>query len=83
MCGPVLENLIDRVGSGTQGLDVVHAEVYAHPSSDDLGPLAPIVEAAGVSYEPFMFLIDEVGVVLRRLDHIWDNAELRDVLSLV
>tara|TARA_B100001105_G_scaffold159966_1_gene128701 strand:- start:264 stop:1139 length:876 start_codon:yes stop_codon:yes gene_type:complete len=83
MCGPVLENLIDRVGSGTQGLDVVHAEVYAHPSSDDLGPLSPIVEAAGVSYEPFMFLIDEVGVVLRRLDHIWDNAELRDLLSLV
>jgi hypothetical protein len=42
-----------------------------------------MVEAAGVSYEPFMFLIDELGMVLRRLDHIWDNSELRELLSLV
>lgn len=83
MCGPVLENLIDHVDNGIKGLDVIHAEVYANPSSDDLGPLSPMVEAAGVSYEPFMFLIDELGMVLRRLDHIWDNSELRDLLSLV
>ena len=83
MCGPVLENLFDHVGIGIQGLDVIHAEVYSNPSSDNLGPLAPIVEAAGVSYEPFMFLIDESGLVLRRLDHIWDNTELRDLLRLV
>jgi hypothetical protein len=83
MCGPVLENLVDHVDNGIKGLDVIHAEVYANPSSDDLGPLSPLVVAAGVSYEPFMFLIDELGVVLRRLDHIWDNAELRELLSLV
>ncbi|SUZ59228.1 uncharacterized protein METZ01_LOCUS12082 [marine metagenome] len=82
MCGPVLENLIDHVNGGISGLDVIHAEVYANPSSDNLGPLSPMVEAAGVSYEPFMFLLDERGVVLRRLDHIWDNAELRDLLLL-
>tara|TARA_B100000029_G_scaffold167907_1_gene164109 strand:+ start:2316 stop:2432 length:117 start_codon:yes stop_codon:yes gene_type:complete len=37
----------------------------------------------GVEYEPFIFLIDEAGIVLRRLDHIWDNAELRELLSLI
>ena len=31
----------------------------------------------------FIFLIDEAGIVLRRLDHIWDKAELRELLSLI
>ncbi|MBM37204.1 MAG: hypothetical protein CL460_08545 [Acidimicrobiaceae bacterium] len=83
MCGPVLENLISHVGGEQQGLDVIHVEVYSNPTGDELGPIAPAVEAMGVGYEPFIFLIDEGGMVLRRLDHIWDNAELRELLSLV
>jgi hypothetical protein len=83
MCGPVLENLITQVGSNYSGFDVIHAEVYANPSKDDLGPIAPAVLDMGVNYEPFMFLLDEQGVALRRLDHIWDNVELRELLSLI
>tara|TARA_B100000579_G_scaffold399103_2_gene379825 strand:+ start:776 stop:1663 length:888 start_codon:yes stop_codon:yes gene_type:complete len=83
MCGPVLENLISEVGSNYSGFDVIHAEVYANPNAQDLGPIAPAVLQMGVSYEPFIFLLDEQGTVLRRLDHIWDNLELRELLSLI
>jgi hypothetical protein len=81
MCGPVLEILIDEIATGGHDLDVIHAEVYRDPQSDNLGPVAPIVEASGVSYEPYMFLLGPDGNVLRRLDHLWDRAELRDVLA--
>lgn len=83
MCGPVLENLISQVGSNYSGFDVIHAEVYSNPSAKDLGPIAPAVTQMGVNYEPFIFLLDEQGTVLRRLDHIWDNAELQGLLSLI
>ena len=62
---------------------MIHVEVYSNPKPDDLGPIAPAVRAMGVGYEPFIFLIDEAGIVLRRLDHIWDRAELRELLSLI
>tara|TARA_B100001142_G_scaffold42972_2_gene38864 strand:+ start:1230 stop:1952 length:723 start_codon:yes stop_codon:yes gene_type:complete len=83
MCGPVLENLVSEVGKNPPGCDVIHVEVYSNPKPDDLGPIAPAVRAMGVGYEPFIFLIDEAGIVLRRLDHIWDKAELRELLSLI
>jgi len=83
MCGPVLENLVSEVGKNHPGCDVIHVEVYSNPKPDDLGPIAPAVRAMGVGYEPFIFLIDEAGIVLRRLDHIWDKAELRELLSLI
>ena len=83
MCGPVLENLVSEVGSSYSGFDVIHAEVYAAPSAQELGPIAPAVIKMGVGYEPFIFLLDEQGTVLRRLDHIWDKVELRELLSLI
>lgn len=82
MCGPVLELLIDEIAAGSYDLDVIHAEVYVDPQPDDLGALAPVVTAAGVIYEPFIFLFGRDGRVVRRLDHIWDRAELRDLLAL-
>ena len=83
MCGPVLENLIDNVEQRNRSLDVIHIEVYQNPTSSELGPLSPAVQEMGVNYEPFIFLIDEEGFVLRRLDHIWDNKELKALLSLI
>lgn len=83
MCGPVLENLIDNVEQTNRSFDVIHIEVYQNPTSSELGPLSPAVQEMGVNYEPFIFLIDEEGFVLRRLDHIWDNKELKALLSLI
>ena len=83
MCGPVLENLVSEAGNLPQACDVIHVEVYSNPQPNELGSIAPAVQAMGVGYEPFIFLVDEAGIVLRRLDHIWDNVELRELLSLI
>ena len=82
MCGPVLEILIDEIGTGGYDVDVLHAEVYIDPQPDAPGDLAPVVVASGVTYEPYIFLFDRDGTVIARLDHIWDRAELRELLSL-
>jgi len=82
MCGPVLEVLIEEMAASTLDVDVVHGEVYVDPDTD-LDRLAPIVEASGVTYEPYLFVLDRDGVVTARLDHIWDRAELRAALELL
>lgn len=83
MCGPVLEVLVDEVSRLPAGLDVIHAEVYATPRPDELGPVTPVVTAAGVTYEPFVFLLDPTGRVVQRLDHIWDRPDLREMIARV
>lgn len=81
MCGPVLEVLVEEGPGLPPGLDVIHAEVYASPRPDELGPVVPLVAATGVTYEPFVFLVDPSGHVVDRLDHIWDRSELLDLIS--
>lgn len=83
MCGPVLEILIEEISATSPDIDVIHAEVYVDPQPDDLGDLLPVVEATGVTYEPFLFLIGADGRVVRRLDHIWDRTELRELLDAI
>tara|TARA_B110000438_G_C15439235_1_gene489652 strand:- start:304 stop:555 length:252 start_codon:yes stop_codon:yes gene_type:complete len=82
MCGPVLEILIKEIDASNKEIDVIHTEVYANPNSTDLGELAPIIKATGVAYEPFIFLISSDGKVLKRLDHIWDRRELKELLLI-
>ena len=53
------------------------------PKRQRPGTNSAAVTQMGVNYEPFIFLLDEQGTVLRRLDHIWDNAELKGLLSLI
>ena len=82
MCGPVLEILIEEIDISNKEIDVIHTEVYANPNSADLGELAPIIKATGVIYEPFIFLINSDGKVLKRLEHIWDSRELKELLII-
>lgn len=83
MCGPVLENLIDASTTMDNALQVIHTEVYMAPTPELLGDVAPIIDVTGATYEPYMFVIDGDGVVLRRLDHVWDRTELNDALALI
>jgi hypothetical protein len=60
--------------------DVVflHAEVYI---DDTATTVAPAVEAAGLSFEPVLFLIGADGVLRERLDVIFDATELEEQLD--
>jgi len=76
ICGPVLELLIAQA-AGFPGT-VVHAEVFADPAGRQV---APAVKALGLDFEPLLFVVGADGVVRRRLDVIYDAAELRSALA--
>lgn len=79
-CAPGLEFLIEQYQRVGDQIVVVHADVYA----DDAGTLiAPAVEALGVEYEPIIYFTDAAGVVVDRLDGVWDRSELATRLDLL
>ena len=43
--------------------------------------MAPAVEAANLTYEPVLFITDASGVVVERLDAVWDQTELAEVME--
>jgi hypothetical protein len=79
-CAPGLEFLVaehERLGDAVV---MVHADVYA---DDAATTLAPAVNELGVDYEPIIYFTDENGVVVDRLDAVWDAGELRERLDLL
>ena len=79
-CTPGLEALIAVADDFADDFVFVHAEVYTDLTTTDL---SPAVEALGVQFEPVLFVADWTGVILHRLDAIWNDSELRDTLSSV
>ena len=79
-CAPGLEFLVaehERLGDQVV---MVHADVYA---DDAATTIAPAVEALGAQYEPIIYLCDAAGVIVDRLDGVWDASELRERLDLL
>jgi len=77
-CTPALEALIDLRDRFADRVTFVHAEVY---SDADATTIAPAVEAARMTYEPAVFVVDAAGVIVERLDAVFDRVELDAVLS--
>jgi hypothetical protein len=77
-CAPALESMIsvqDRYG---ETFTWIHAEVY----TDNTATIpAPAVEAANLTFEPALFVIATDGTVIERLDAVWDETELVEVLE--
>lgn len=79
-CGPVVETMIEAAAL-VDGVDVVHAEVYANPDevdgnfADPAIRLAPAVVAAGLTFEPALFLVSSDGVLVDRIDNVFDVDE--------
>ena len=79
-CAPALEFLMTahaRLGAATA---MVHADVYV---DDTATTTTPAVRALDLGYEPVLFVTDAKGVVVERLDAIWDQVELDEVLARV
>lgn len=85
-CGPVLETLIEAT-AGRDDLDVVHIEVYANP--DEVGGnfvdpgirLVTAVEELGLTFEPSLFLVDGEGIIVDRIDNVFDRTEIDESLA--
>ena len=59
----------------------VHAEVYASPQGP-AGDTAPVVAAMGMTFEPSLFVVGADGIVVERLDFVFDRVELNAALDL-
>jgi len=72
-CAPALEFLVAasrRVGDQAV---MVHADVFA----DNAGTTyAPIIDHLGLDYEPVVYFATASGVIVDRLDGIWDQTEV-------
>lgn len=79
ICGPVLDVLV-AAKANHPGIRFVHAEVYANPAKD-LDAYAPIVAPLGLHFEPCLILAGSGGVVVERLDTIFDGVELDERLT--
>lgn len=82
-CGPVLDLLLEEVGS-RPGVQFLHAEVWADAAATgDLATatLAPVVDAYELVFEPCLFVADRSGVIVERLDNVFDRQELRQALD--
>jgi hypothetical protein len=79
-CAPALDALVASSELFGDKIIYVHAEVF----TDDAGiDIAPAVTAVGMTYEPALFLTDASGVVVERLDAVWDSTELNGRLTLL
>ncbi len=77
-CAPALESMIDIVDRFDDTYTFVHAEVF----TDNTATVpAPAVDAAALTYEPALFITDTDGVVVERLDAVWNETELVEVLE--
>jgi hypothetical protein len=75
ICGPVLDVLLE-VRAGYPDIRFLHAEVYADPAKD-LETSAPIIDPLGLHFEPCLVLAGPDGVVVDRIDTIYDLTEVR------
>ncbi len=77
-CAPALDSMIDVQDRFGDSFSWVHAEVY----TDNTATVpAPAVEAASLTFEPALFVIAPDGTVIERLDAVWDESELVEVLE--
>ena len=72
--------LVDEIGRRPGAATVVHADVFADDAATEI---APAVLALGIEYEPVAYLIDAEGVLVDRLDAVWDAGELAARLDLL
>ncbi len=87
-CGPVLNELI-AANPTFPSIQAIHLEVYENPkevggniNDPDIRPVKEF-EALGLTYEPALFLIDRNGVLIDRIDNVYDQDELATGLARI
>lgn len=77
-CAPALESMIDVQDRFGETFTWVHAEVYTDNTATTP---TDAVGAADLSFEPALFVVAADGTVLERVDAVWDESELVEVLE--
>ncbi len=85
-CGPMLDQT-KQISSGYPDLNYVHIEIYEGWNEPGFVPdgdhLAPAVGPAGwnLPTEPWVFVIDEAGIITHRFEGVMDPSELTAALG--
>lgn len=84
VCGPVLDIMIE-LSADYPDVEFVHAEVFENPGDGVTADtsLTEAVTTYGMEFEPSIIVADGDGTVVRRLDFIFAEEEMRDALDLV
>ena len=84
VCGPVLDIMI-QLSADYPDVEFVHAEVFENPG-DGVTADAALTDAVttyGMEFEPSIIVADRDGTVVRRLDFIFAEEEMRSALDQV
>ena len=76
-CAPALDGLLALKDELADRYTVIHAEVY---TDDTATTVAPAVTSYAMTFEPAVFITDSQGVITERLDAVFDEVELRELL---
>jgi hypothetical protein len=79
VCGPVLDVLL-AASEGHDGIHFLHAEVYVDPTVRQREP-TPAMTEMGLTHEPVLYLIGADGLLVDRLDFVFDIAEVSAALG--
>ncbi len=87
-CGPVLETLIGQQAA-FDGVEFLHVEVYENTDevdgnyADPRIRLAPAIIELGLEFEPSLFLVSADGILVDRIDNVFDSTELSAALRVL
>lgn len=83
-CGPLLQQTKDAAVA-YDDVNFVHVEVYSGFNEEGFQPdaehLVPAVEAFMLPSEPWIFVIDDNGVVKARFEGVLDDGELEEAID--
>lgn len=84
VCGPVLDIMI-QLSADYPDVEFVHAEVFENPGDGVTADtsLTDAVTTYGMEFEPSIIVADRDGTVVRRLDFIFAEEEMRSALDQV
>ena len=77
-CAPALDALIQVSQSIGDAAVFVHADVYKDKTATTA---APAVQAYKLTYEPVLYITDAKGVLVNRLDAVFDVTEMGSALA--
>ena len=77
-CAPALEGVLKVREQVGDAITFLHSEIY---TDDSLATVAPAVTALNMTYEPALFITDASGILVDRLDAVFDEVEVRESLE--
>ncbi len=80
ICGPTLDTIKDYA-AGRPDVNFVHVEVFTNLDDPDNLEIVPAVTEWGLTSEPWIFVVDEAGLVAARFEGVVAEEELDAALD--